>query len=273
MDPNQVVSNIVEEVDLKSLTLSKAALAAVLILVGAVIIKIVLKLVDRAISRSKSMHPVRGYLRSGLRVVLWMVLVIIAADSLGVEMTSLVALLSVAALAISLALKNTLSNLAGGLMLLVTKPFVLGDYIESDGTAGTVSEIGLAYTKLTTPDSKRIAIPNSQLSAAKIINYTNEEGRRVDVVFSASYDAPTETVKAAIREALSAIPAVRQDPAPAIWICKYGSSSIDYVVRAWTSSEEYWDVYNHLMEEVRESFARHGVEMTYDHLNVHIVEK
>ena len=154
----------------------------------------------------------------------------------------------------------------------MTKPFAVGDYIDAEGTAGTVSEIGLAYTKLTTPDAKRISVPNSQMSSAKITNYTNEDGRRVDMVFSASYDAPTLTVKTAIQEVLDAIPAIRQDPKPVIWINAYGASSIDYVVRAWTSTQDYWDVYYALMEGVRESFARHGVEMTYNHLNVHLID-
>jgi len=273
MDPSQVVSDIVEGVDLKSLTLSKAAWTVALILVGAVAIKIVLKLVDRAMSRSKAIHPIRGYLRSALRVVLWIVLIIIAAGSLGVEMTSLVALLSVAALAISLAMQNTLSNLAGGIMVLVSKPFAPGDYIETDGVSGSVLESGLAYTTIATIDNKEIFIPNSQIAAAKIVNYTALGRRRVDLNFTASYDAPTQAVKDATREVLDGIPQIQPDPAPEIWLTEYKSSSIQYVVRAWTASTDYWTVYFAIQEGVRESFARHGVEMTYDHLNVHLVEK
>ena len=274
MEALQEVLNVVAKaVGLKELTLGSVFRVVLLILIGYLVIRMIMRVVDRLLERSKSMVDIRVYISSGVKVFLWFLLALMIAGSLNIDVTSVIAMLSVAGLAVSLALQNTLSNLAGGLQILVSKPFVVGDYIDADGTAGTVAEIGLAYTKLTTPDAKRISVPNNQLAAAKVINYTNEDGRRVDLVFSASYDAPTETVKAAIREVVDAIPAIRQDPKPVIWINAYGASSIDYVVRAWTTTEDYWDVYNRLMEEVRESFARHGVEMTYNHLNVHLLEK
>ena len=182
-------------------------------------------------------------------------------------------LLSVAGLAISLALQNTLSNLAGGIMILVSKPFEVGDYVEADGVGGTVISIGLAYSTLATVDNKEIFIPNSQVAAAKIINYTKLGKRRVELTFSASYDAPTETVKQALGEVLAQFPQILEDPAPSIWISKYGASSIEYVVRVWTAAGDYWDVYYGVMEGVRPAFQRHGIQMTYDHLNVHLLEK
>ena len=273
MDMVQEVLNFAAHaLGLQELTVSALLRVALMALVGLVIIRLLMRIVDRLLDRAKSVVDIRIYIRSAIHVFLWFLLALVVAGSLGADVSSVIAMLSVAGLAVSLALQNTLSNLAGGLMILVTKPFAVGDYIDADGTAGTVSEIGLAYTKLTTPDGKRISVPNSQMSAAKIVNYTNEAGRRVDLIFSASYDAPTQTVKEAIREAVDAIPAIRQEPAPAIWINAYGASAIDYVVRAWTSTEDYWDVYYALMEGVRESFARHGVEMTYNHLNVHLME-
>ena len=185
----------------------------------------------------------------------------------------MIALFSVAGLAVSLALQNTLSNLAGGVMLLVTKPFEVGDFVETNGVSGTVEAIGLAYSKLATVDNKEIFIPNSEISSAKIINYTRLGTRRVDLTFSASYDAPTQTVKKAINEVLAQFPQIMQEPAPVIFLSNYGASSIEYVVRVWTAGADYWDVYFGVMEGVRESFRRNGVEMTYDHLNVHVVEK
>ncbi len=274
MEALQEVLNVVAKaVGLKELTLGSVFRVVLLILIGYLVIRMIMRVVDRLLERSKSMVDIRVYISSGVKVFLWFLLALMIAGSLNIDVTSVIAMLSVAGLAVSLALQNTLSNLAGGLQILVSKPFVVGDYIDADGTAGTVAEIGLAYTKLTTPDAKRISVPNNQLAAAKVINYTNEDGRRVDLVFSASYDAPTETVKAAIREVVDAIPAIRQDPKPVIWINAYGASSIDYVVRAWTTTKDYWDVYYALMEGVRESFARHNVEMTYNHLNVHLLEK
>ncbi|MGO5023788.1 mechanosensitive ion channel family protein [Lawsonibacter sp. LCP25S3_G6] len=274
MDALQQVLNIVAKaVGLKELTLGSVFRVVLMILIGYLVIRMIMRVVDRLLERSKSMVDIRVYISSGVKIFLWFLLALMIAGSLNIDVTSVIAMLSVAGLAVSLALQNTLSNLAGGLQILVSKPFVVGDYIDADGTAGTVAEIGLAYTKLTTPDAKRISVPNNQLAAAKVTNYTNEGGRRVDLVFSASYDAPTETVKTAIREVLDSIPAVRQDPKPVIWINAYGASSIDYVVRAWTTTQDYWDVYYALMEGVRDSFARHKVEMTYNHLNVHLLEK
>lgn len=273
MDALQDVLNIVaKSVGLKELTLGSVFRVVLMVLIGYVVIRMLMRVVNRLLERSKSMADIRVYISTGVKVFLWFLLALMVAGSLNIDVTSVIAMLSVAGLAVSLALQNTLSNLAGGLQILVTKPFAVGDYIDAEGTAGTVSEIGLAYTKLTTPDAKRISVPNSQMSSAKITNYTNEDGRRVDMVFSASYDAPTLTVKTAIQEVLDAIPAIRQDPKPVIWINAYGASSIDYVVRAWTTTQDYWDVYYALMEGVRESFARHGVEMTYNHLNVHLID-
>ena len=273
MDALQDVLNIVaKSVGLKELTLGSVFRVVLMVLIGYVVIRMLMRVVNRLLERSKSMADIRVYISTGVKVFLWFLLALMVAGSLDIDVTSVIAMLSVAGLAVSLALQNTLSNLAGGLQILVTKPFAVGDYIDAEGTAGTVSEIGLAYTKLTTPDAKRISVPNSQMSSAKITNYTNEDGRRVDMVFSASYDSPTLTVKTAIQEVLDAIPAIRQDPKPVIWINAYGASSIDYVVRAWTTTQDYWDVYYALMEGVRESFARHGVEMTYNHLNVHLID-
>ncbi len=274
MDALQEVLNIVAKaIGLKELTLGAVFRVVLMVLIGYIVIRMLMRVVDRLLERSKSMVDIRVYISSGVKIFLWFLLALMIAGSLNIDVTSVIAMLSVAGLAVSLALQNTLSNLAGGLQILVSKPFVVGDYIDADGTAGTVAEIGLAYTKLTTPDAKRISVPNNQIAAAKVTNYTNDDGRRVDLVFSASYDAPTETVKTAIREVVDSIPAVRQDPKPVIWINAYGASSIDYVVRAWTTTKDYWDVYYALMEGVRESFARHNVEMTYNHLNVHLLEK
>ena len=264
---------ILAEVSVGKITVEGVLRAVALIVIGIVLIRIVMKLVDRALEKSKSLADLRVYIRSVISVLLWFVLVLIVAPSLGVDVTSLVALLSVAGLAVSLALQNTLSNLAGGIMVLVSKPFVVGDYIESEGISGTVSGVDLAYTAVITLDNKEVFVPNSHISAAKIINYNRLGKRRVDLKFTASYDAPTKNVKQAIQEVLDAQTKILPEPAPAIWLDEYQASSIQYVVRVWTDAADYWDVYYAIQEGVRESFERNNVEMTYDHLNVHLVEK
>ena len=256
-----------------NLSLGSVIRVAFLFLAGVILVRVLTRLVGRMLERSKALASLRVYILSVFRIGLWFLLVLMMAESVGIPTASIIALLSVAGLAVSLALQNTLSNVAGGITLLVTKPFQVGDYVEADGVNGTVKAVDLSYTTLPTIDNKEIFIPNSQLSSVKIVNYTASGRRRVDLNFSASYDAPTQTVKTAIREVVDAIPQIIRDPEPVIWLSAYESSSIKYVVRAWTTTEDYWDVYYTLQEGVRESFARHGVEMTYDHLNVHLMKE
>ena len=268
-----VLSGLGLKLNLGALTLDKVVHVLLLILVGVVVIRVVLKLLDRVLARSKSLKSLSRYIHSVAKISMAFILVLMVAEDVGIHTTSLVAMLSVAGLAVSLALQNTLSNVAGGIMLLVTTPFQVGDYVEADGISGTVHAIDLSYTAILTIDGKEIFVPNSQLSGTKIINYTILGRRRVDLNFTASYDAPTATVKRAIGEVLEDIPQIIADPAPEIHLSDYQASSIQYVVRAWTAAADYWTVYYAIQEGVREAFDRHGVEMTYDHLNVHILDR
>lgn len=271
-DVDQVVSGVLGSVDQQNLTLHTVFRLAVLVVAGLLVIKLVMHLVDRLLRRSKLTGELHGYVRSGVRILLYVVLGLMVAGELDLNISSLIAMLSVAGLAVSLALQNTLSNLAGGIMLLTSKPFVIGDYIETDSGSGTVMSLGLAYTKLTTVENKVINIPNSIMSGAKIINYTTQGTRRAEFLFTASYDASQDTVKTALWEVLKEVPNVLQDPAPTVRVNAYKDSSIEYVVRAWATTEHYWNMYYDIIEGVRGAFERHGIEMTYNHLNVHLVE-
>ncbi|MBC5716387.1 mechanosensitive ion channel family protein [Flintibacter faecis] len=273
MKLDAVLSGLGLKLNPGALTMDKVVHVLLLILVGVVVIRVVLKLLDRVLARSKSLKSLSRYIHSVAKISMAFILVLMVAEDVGIHTTSLVAMLSVAGLAVSLALQNTLSNVAGGIMLLVTTPFQVGDYVEADGISGTVHTIDLSYTAILTIDGKEIFVPNSQLSGTKIINYTILGRRRVDLNFTASYDAPTATVKQAIGEVLEDIPQIIADPAPEIHLSDYQASSIQYVVRAWTAAADYWTVYYAIQEGVREAFDRHGVEMTYDHLNVHILDR
>ena len=273
MDVDETLSDLGVKVNLGALTLNKVVHVILLALIGVVVIRVILKLLDRMLARSKSLKSLSRYIHSVAKISMAFILVLMVAEDVGIHTTSLVAMLSVAGLAVSLALQNTLSNVAGGIMLLVTTPFQVGDYVEADGISGTVHAIDLSYTAILTIDGKEIFVPNSQLSGTKIINYTILGRRRVDLNFAASYDAPTATVKQAIGEVLEDIPQIIADPAPEIHLSDYQASSIQYVVRAWTAAADYWTVYYAIQEGVREAFDRHGVEMTYDHLNVHILDR
>lgn len=273
MKLDAVLSGLGLKLNLGALTLDKVVHVLLLILVGVVVIRVILKLLDGMLARSKSLKSLSRYIHSVAKIAMAFILVLMVAEDVGIHTTSLVAMLSVAGLAVSLALQNTLSNVAGGIMLLVTTPFQVGDYVEADGVSGTVHAIDLSYTAILTIDGKEIFVPNSQLSGTKIVNYTVLGRRRVDLNFTASYDAPTATVKQAIGEVLEDIPQIITDPAPEIHLSDYQASSIQYVVRAWTTAADYWTVYYAIQEGVREAFDRHGVEMTYDHLNVHILDR
>lgn len=273
MNVDETLNDLGVKVNLGALTLEKVMHVILLALIGVVVIRVILKLLDGMLARSKSLKSLSRYIHSVAKIAMTFILVLMVAEDMGIHTTSLVAMLSVAGLAVSLALQNTLSNVAGGIMLLVTTPFQVGDYVEADGVSGTVHAIDLSYTAILTIDGKEIFVPNSQLSGTKIVNYTVLGRRRVDLNFTASYDAPTATVKQAIGEVLEDIPQIITDPAPEIHLSDYQASSIQYVVRAWTTAADYWTVYYAIQEGVREAFDRHGVEMTYDHLNVHILDR
>ncbi|MCR5664068.1 MAG: mechanosensitive ion channel family protein [Oscillospiraceae bacterium] len=248
--------------------------ALLLTLICWIVIKIVMKAIDGILARSKKVDgALKNLVRNAVSILLWIVAIILIANALGIDTASLVALLSVAGLALSLAVQNVMSNLFSGITLLITKPFAAGDFVEAAGKMGTVKSVGLFYTQLDTLDNVAVSIPNSDVTASSINNYSREPLRRVDQYFCAAYDADTEAVKAAILEAIGEDERILTDPAPFVRLFAYEASSIKYVSRVWCKNADYWDVYFGLNERVREAFKRHGVAMSYEHVNVHIVEK
>lgn len=244
----------------------------VLLFAGCMVaMKIILKLTDRAFLKLEVEKSLHIFLHAALRVILWLITVCIVLDYVGVPMTSLVAVLGVIGLAVSLAIQGTLSNLAGGIQVLVSKPFKAGDFVEAGGISGTVKEVGLAYTKLTTIDNKVISVPNGQISSEKIINYTTAEQRRVDLKFDASYDDPSEKVIAVIKGVISAHPKALFTPEPFVRVSAYKDSSIEYSIRVWCATADYWDLYYDLLEQVKRAFDQAGIEIPYNHLNVHVI--
>lgn len=270
---DEVLETVGNTIGIDNLSLGLMIKVTATALVGFLLIQLIMRMVDRMLERSRSMHAIKEVVHTAISVVLWILLALMLAGTLNVDVTSIIAVLSVAGLAVSLALQNTMSNLAGGLVLLVTKPFTLGDYVEVDGVSGTVSAVNMAYTTFITPENKQIFIPNNQMAATKIINYSALGKRRIDLRFTASYDAPVVRVRAAIEEAISTLPAVLDDPAPVVYVSEYQASSIEYLALLWVASGDYLKTRYAMIEAVRESFNHYGVEMTYDHLNVHIVEK
>ena len=248
--------------------------AIVTLLVCLVAVRLLMKLVTKLMGRARRINDrLQKIILSAIKAVLYVLTVIITAEALGVNTTSLTAIMSVLTLGITLAAEDILGNVAGGLVILSSRPFGIGDVIETAGTEGTVREITLNHTKIETYDGQIIMQPNKELSSSRIINYSTLGRRRVVRTVTASYDAPTEAVKAACLEAVAATPKVLSDPAPDVSLTTYGSSSIEYTVRCWTAVDDYWGAYHALNENLRSAFERNGVEMTYDHLNVHVMEK
>ena len=256
-----------------SMALSTLISAVLTFITCFIVMQIILKTLERILGRANKIDgTLKGFIHSAVKIILWILTGIIVAGALGIPTTSLVALISIAGLALSLSVQNILSNLFSGLTLLVSKPFKSGDFVEVGGKNGIIKSVGLFYTQLNTLDNVSINIPNSDVTGTTVINYSREPLRRVDRVFSAAYESSTEDVKAAIYEAISRDEKILRDPAPFVRLSEYKDSCIEYTVRVWCKCADYWDVFFNLNENVRESFAAKGVEMTYNHMNVHILE-
>ena len=252
-----------------NLALAQVLPALILLLIGILCIRFAMQLVEKALEKSRLEKAVHKLITSTARILLYALLALIVASKLGIDVTGIIALASVATLAISLALQNALANVFGGFVLLTTHPFHTGDFVEVAGQSGMVQEIGLTYTKLTTADNKVVSIPNSAVVASQIVNYTTAGSRRVDINVSASYDAPIETVKAALLEAAN-VPTTQFTPAPFAGVTNYGDNAIDYVLQVWTTAADYWTTKFAVTERVKAEFDQAGIEMTYPHLNVHL---
>lgn len=208
----------------------------------------------------------QSFLRSFMKMALKMLVIVTAIYTAGVQMTTFVAVIGAAGLAIGLALQGSLSNLAGGVLIIALRPFKVGDYIEGVGHSGTVTEIGLFYTNLTTPDNRAVIIPNANIANSALINYGVFPTRRVDLDFSVSYNASISHVKEVIQSVLEKNPLILKEPLPFVRLAAHGASSLNFKVRVWVITENYWDVHFTLIEEVKEAFDQAGIEIPYPHM-------
>lgn len=256
-----------------SITVGKLLWGVVVFLICLIVNKLILRVVKKACKRGRMDSSYTGYIVTVVKIGLNFVAIIIFCDVIGIPISSLLAVLSIAGLALSLAVQDLLSNLISGFVILVTKPFLGGDYIELADKSGTVKSIGFMHTVLLTSDNKTVYIPNHEICISNIINYSREPSRRVDINISVSYDNSTKEVKDSIMAAFAEMGGdIYKDPAPFVGVKEYGSSSVLYSIRVWCDNEKYWDVYYNLNELIRERFGSDNIEMTYDHINVHVVE-
>lgn len=240
---------------------------------GWVLVRLVMRWVRRGLERSKIDLTLRTFLLSLIRITLIVLLFVTCAVLAGIPATSLVTALGAVGLAVSLAVKDSLSHLAGGMILLATKPFSVGNYIETDFASGSVHSVGLFYTELSTPDNKRIFVPNGQMSNAKIVNFSTEENRRLDLIFPVSYGCDIEAAKAAIARVVAAQEKALSSPEPLIRVTELAGSSVEIACRVWVKGEDYWDLRFDLLEQVKAALDREGIPIPFPQLDVHLVRE
>lgn len=254
----------------KNLSWGAVVKVILLALVLIIVVKLLNKLLGNIIEKSKLEKSLHGFLKATIKIVLYFVAVMILAGSLNIDVTSLIALFSVAGLALSLAIQGSLSNLAGGIVILVTKPLRVGDYVAIGGEEGTVEVINMTYTTLVTVDHRKIFIPNSTVTSSNVVNYTVGGRRRVDFVVTASYECPAAQVKAALIQAIEAVPQLAETEEKFARVTGYKDCGVEYTIRAWCKTADYWDAYYGLVEAVKDSFDENQVTMSYPNINVYM---
>lgn len=251
----------------------KLILALIALIVGLKLVKYVVKLIEKSLQKSgvdKSLHV---FLLSLTRISLKILVFITIAEILGIKMTSFVAILGAAGLAVGLALQGSLSNFAGGVLILLLKPFKVGDFIEAAGYMGTVEEIQVFYTILNTPDNRVVIIPNGNLSNSSAVNYSTKDTRRVDLVFGVGYEDDIFKVKEVLNRVVNTHEMILKSPAPMIKLSEHGESSVNFIVRVWCKTENYWDIHFDLLETVKLEFDKENINIPYPHIDVNISNK
>lgn len=249
---------------------SKLLMAIIVFMIGQWLIRKVMNMLDKAMSKKKVEITLRQFLHSIFKITFRAIQIIIFASMIGVETASLIAMLGAAGLAVGLALQGSLANFAGGILILFFRPFKAGDYIESQGFQGEVVEIQIFNTILLTIDNQKVIIPNSLLSNGIVKNVFCEENRRVDMIFGISYGDDIRKAKDVILQVLKADKRTLEKPAIDIWVGEHGASSINLYARPWVNSDEYWEYYFTIMEEVKLAFDREDITIPFPQRDVHL---
>lgn len=239
-------------------------------IIGFFLIKLLLKFIKKIIAKSKIDIMFHRFFLSLIKIFLYILLMIIALSSLGVDLTSLVAMLSVIGVAIGLAIQSSLSNMASGIIILFTKPFHIGDFVEINSVTGTVNNINIIQTKLLTTDNKSVLIPNSEVYSSKIINYSTEPKRRLDVFFSISYNDDFIFAQKLIKEVIAKNEFALEYPEPIIRVCEHSQNAIKIIVRVWVENENYLLLNYDLLESVKVTFDKNNITFPFSQLDIHL---
>lgn len=242
------------------------------LIIGIWIAKILAKYTSKVLQKRKVDETLSKFLVSLIRIGLITFVLISAASQIGIQTTSFVALIGAAGLAIGFALQGSLSNLAAGVMLIIFKPVKVGDYIEGGGSAGSVEAVGIFVTTLVTPDNKVISVPNSTLTSGNITNYSSKDTRRVDMVFGIGYSDDIDKAKNAIQSVLESDSRILKEPAPQIVVSELGDSSVNFNVRPWVNTSDYWDVYFDTTEKIKKKFDEQNISIPFPQRDVHMYQ-
>lgn len=254
----------------------KLLFAIVLLIVGLRVIALVKRGAGKLIDRADIDATLKPFFKGILSIVLKVLLFFTVLGMIGVQMTSFIALLGTGGLAIGLALSGSLQNVAGGVVLLILRPFRVGDFIETQGHSGTVRSVGIFHTTLTTGDNKTVILPNAPVSNDPLVNYTSQERRRVELTIGIGYGDDIDQARDILRRLIGADERILKDPEPLIAVAALADSSVNFVVRAWTATGDYWAVTWHLNEAIKKAFDAEGVSIPYPQRDVHlhqVVEK
>ena len=264
------VQELIQQLTNWGISTGKQIIAALLIfLIGRLLISIINKLVAKLLARRHVDAGVQTFVKSFVNIMLTILLIVAIISKLGVDTTSFAALLASAGVAIGMALSGNLQNFAGGLIILLLRPFKVGDFIECQGVSGTVKEIQIFHTILTSPDNKVIYVPNGSLSSGTVINYSREATRRVDWTFCVEYGEDYEKVENVINKLIAADERILNTPAPFVNLIALADSSVNVVVRVWVKSENYWDVFFQMNKSVYATFNKEGINFPFPQLTIH----
>ncbi|MBQ8277188.1 MAG: mechanosensitive ion channel [Bacteroidaceae bacterium] len=247
-------------------------IALVVFIVGRILIGVINRLVARMLDRRRIDVSVQSFLRSLVKILLTLLLVVSVIGALGINTTSFAALLASAGVAIGMALSGNLQNFAGGLVVLLFKPYRVGDWIEAQGVQGKVEEIQIFHTLLTMADNKVVYVPNGSMSTAVIINYTRKDTRRLEWTVGIDYGEQVEKARAAIADVLAGDSRVLADPAPFIAVSALADSSVNLVVRVWVKQEDYWTVFHETYRRIYDTFNERGIDFPFPQQTVHVVK-
>ena len=253
--------------------LGNCVIALLILIIGLKLSNYVVKLCKRVFERSKMDLMIQTFLLSCMRIGLKILVVFIAVQQVGVQASSIIAVIGAGGLAVGLSLQGSLSNIAGGVILLVVKPFQVGDYIleESSGKEGTVQSIGIMYTKLSSMDNKAILIPNGNLSNASITNVTNQDKRRVDLLVGIEYSEDIKKVKEILSEVMESEPVLLKEDPVKVYVSDFRESCIDIGIRYWVRTEDYWESRWRVLEKIKYAFDEAGVTIPFNQIDVNVI--